>query len=648
MSLFPELENRSTGGGGEPPAKAPPKKAARKAEAKSPPAKSAQPPPGSYLALARKYRPGSFGEVIGQDAVIGTLTNAIEHNRLHHAYLFSGIRGVGKTTIARLFARALNCERGPTPSPCGECDPCTEIASGMNLDVIELDAASNRGVDDVEPLREAARYAPSRDRNKVFILDEAHMLSNAAFNSLLKILEEPPPRIVWILATTEYRKVPPTVVSRCQHFEFHRVPRPVVSDYLRRITRAENVKVDDEGLDIISATAGGSVRDAVSLLDQAIAYSGASATADNVREAIGVIDRRLLISFLKLVGAKEASGLLDLIESMAASGTDFSQFAAGLVTTIRDATVLRFAPEGSRAVAATEDEARELRELAGHFNEDGLLRLFNSVLDLPGLLRGAPQPRFVLEAAALRLTRLADLTPIEEVIRGLRGTPAAPQSTPPTPSSATPAAGGGGSAPGGTGSFSSKMGIDLTSRRGSSSRGASAASVSTTAAARPAEAAQAAGASPACISPPAPTAGSPTSPAPPGNGDETDRFIAAVQSRKISLRTFLEAAREIRTLDDSIRVVFAPKQTYFRQSLSSPESQAILREAAAEALGREMAIEVVTEEPPAGGAAPVPGGSANGQGGRRERLIQEAMSRPGVKMVIEELGAQIVDIRDLS
>src|SRR6266850_31301 len=236
----------------------------------------------SYLALARRYRPSTFDDVIGQEAAVSTLKNAVLSGRLHHAYLFSGIRGVGKTTAARLFARALNCVNGPTVSPCGTCDPCREIAAGLSMDVIEIDAASNRGVDDVEPLREAARYTPSRDRYKVFILDEVHMLSNAAFNSLLKILEEPPPRIVWILATTEYRKVPPTVVSRCQHFEFHRVPRAEVVQCLARIAQLEKVDVEPAGLEIIAAAASGSVRDAVSLLDQTIAYAGARATAEDV------------------------------------------------------------------------------------------------------------------------------------------------------------------------------------------------------------------------------------------------------------------------------------------------------------------------------------------------------------------------------
>jgi len=397
-------------------------------------------PAPSYLALARKYRPATFDDVIGQEAAVSTLKNAIATGRLHHAYLFSGIRGVGKTTVARLFARALNCVKGPTIAPCGACDPCREIASGLSMDVIEIDAASNRGVDDVEPLREAARYAPSRDRYKIFILDEVHMLSNAAFNSLLKILEEPPPRIVWILATTEYRKVPPTVVSRCQHFEFRRVPRSEVVGCLTRIAQKEGVEVAPAGLEIIAAAAAGSVRDAVSLLDQAIAYAGKKASEEEVRNAIGAIDRRLLFEFLKLVAAREPGRLLDLIATLADGGIEFSQFAGGLLGTIRDATLLRYSAAGSKAVAATAEEEKELRDLASAFSEDGLLRVFNALLDLPYALRGSPQPRFVLEAAALRLARIGDLAPIEEVLARLQGGSA--PSAGAAPSGGDPAPGG--------------------------------------------------------------------------------------------------------------------------------------------------------------------------------------------------------------
>lgn len=589
MSLFPDLE-KAPDEGGEDPAPAP----------------KAPAPSSEYLALARKYRPGAFNEVVGQEAVCATLRNAIASGRLHHAYLFSGIRGIGKTTVARLFARSLNCAQGPTPDPCGTCDPCREIAAGLSLDVIEIDAASNRGVDDVEPLREAARYAPSRDRYKIFILDEVHMLSNAAFNSLLKILEEPPPRIVWILATTEYRKVPPTVVSRCQHFEFRRVPRPEVAGYLERIAAAEGAAVEGKGLEILAGAAGGSVRDAVSLLDQVIAYAGARASEEDVRRAIGVIDRRLLLEYLRLVAARDGAKLLELIGSLAEGGTDFSQFAAGLVSTIRDAALIHFAGPDSKAVALTEEESRELREIATGFGEDALLRIFNAILELPGLLRGSPHPRFALEAASLRLTRLADLAPIEEVIASLQR--AGPPSEPPA-----------------AGSSSSRT--EPRSTDPTSTTGASAGASSPPPAERP--------------------AGADAEAETAGNGEKSwrARFLASLQDRRLSLRTFLEGARRLTIKESTLEIAFAPSQLFILRSLEAPESRKLIEEAASEAAGRPLSISIVVDGSDGGdgdgGEKAAPAGP-----GKRERMLQAALAQPGVKMVMDAFSGRIVDIKE--
>jgi DNA polymerase-3 subunit gamma/tau len=608
MSLFPEMDE-APGGGLDAPGAATASKRPAPARGAAPPdrpdAAAAGPPGAPYLALARKHRPASFDEVVGQEAAVATLKNAVATGRLHHAYLFSGIRGVGKTTAARLFARALNCVKGPTVDPCGSCDPCREIAAGLSMDVIEIDAASNRGVDDVEPLREAARYAPSRDRYKVFILDEVHMLSNAAFNSLLKILEEPPPRIVWILATTEHRKVPPTVVSRCQHFEFRRVPRSEVTAYLARIARREEVEVPAAGLEIIAAAAGGSVRDAVSLLDQVVAYTGGRATEDDVRTAIGAIDRRHLLRFLHLAAARDGAGLLDLVASLADAGTDFSQFAAGLVAAVRDAALLRFGGSGVRGLAATEDEAKELREVAAAFSEDGLLRAFHALLELPGTLRGAPQPRFQLEAAALRLARLADLTPIEDVIARLDRGPMTPvpQAGPDPAAGAAPPR-----RPGGPASTAARH----------SAGGAAAEDLPEGAAGGPEEG----GVEPGWRA----------------------RLLEAAQVRKLSLRTSLEAAHRIDLASGTLTIVMPGRQRFLREALETPESRALLREAAAEAVGRPVEVVVAVDD--AAEAAEPPPDAGNGGAGRRRRLLEEAMKEPQVRRVLETFGGQVVDIRE--
>jgi len=418
------------------------------------------------------------------------------------------------------------------------------------------------------------------------------MLSNAAFNSLLKILEEPPPRIVWMLATTEYRKLPPTVVSRCQHFEFRRVSREEVVAYLARIAEAEKAEISADGLSMIAAAAGGSVRDAVSLLDQVIAYAGAKVSDEEVSRAIGLVDRRHLASFLSRVASKDAAGLLDLVADLADAGTDFHQFGTGLVSTVRDAALARFSRPGSRAHQSIGEEAEELSKLAADLGDDGLLRLFNAILDLPGQLRTAAQPRFALEAAALRLVRLGDLAPIEEVI-----------------ASHAPGGAGGGSRP--------------PARRASEEMGTAGAT-----AARPAP--------PAAEQTPEDHAG--------GDGSLRDRFLTAVQGRKLSLRTFLEGARALNWKDGKIEIVFGANQSFFRRGLESEENLGLVRAAAAEVHGGEMQIEVLVDSgPEPERASPAdPGAGA----GRRERLIQEALAVPGVKLVMDAFSGRIVDIQD--
>jgi DNA polymerase-3 subunit gamma/tau len=622
MSLFPEADE-TTGTTGKKTSKGSEKKR-KPAAAAGKKSKAAASTP--YLALARKYRPGSFDEVVGQDAVTSTLRNSLESNRLHHAYLFSGIRGVGKTTVARLFARALNCENGPTSEPCGTCNACKEVSTGLNMDVIEIDAASNRGVDDVEPLREAARYAPSRDRYKVFILDEVHMLSNAAFNSLLKILEEPPPRIVWILATTEYRKLPPTVISRCQHFEFRRVPREEVAAYLGKIAAAEGSKISEKGLRMIAAAAGGSVRDAVSLLDQVIAFAGAEAGEEEVAQSIGLVDRRHVIEFLSLVASKDPARLIDLIATLADAGTEFPQFAAGLLSTARDATLIRVAGKDSKALSVTQDEAEELLKLAGSFGEEALLRIFNALLELPGQLRLAPQPRFTLEAAALRLARMADLQPIEDLIARLQNE--------------------------GPGSSVSRSTSPLRENLAEKKLAPRIAGIAQRSMASPPEAPPVQAPARKLVVPAAadvPTDSSSTSTATTRTGlvaSFREQFLKGVQSRKMSLRTFLEGARSLNLDGEKLEVVLGGNQSFFRQGLESAANRELIQNVATELLGRpiKMTVTIDADGPTGSSGAASPAGAPR-PAGKREILMQKALSEPGVKLVMDAFGGQIVDIK---
>jgi len=276
----------------------------------------------AYLAMARKWRPKNFEDMVGQDHIAQTIRNAIEGKRISHAYLFTGTRGVGKTTSARILAKALNCKNGPTPIPCDACDNCKAVNNGSSMDVLEIDGASNNSVDDVRELRETVRYTPSRDRNRVIIIDEVHMLSNSAFNALLKTLEEPPPHVVFIFATTEYRKVPVTILSRCQHYEFRRVPRGEIAAHLAKICAAEKVEISAYALDLIARLADGSLRDSQTSLDQVIAYSGAQVRDEDARAILGVLDQDLMRGFVEKVAAKDAAGLLDVVDRILESGQD--------------------------------------------------------------------------------------------------------------------------------------------------------------------------------------------------------------------------------------------------------------------------------------------------------------------------------------
>ena len=305
----------------------------------------------SYLVLARKYRPSTFDDLIGQEHVIRTLQNAINLNRVHHAFLFTGARGVGKTTAARILARALNCEKGPTPTPCGECPACIEIGSSTSPDVLEIDGASNTGVDNVRELRENVRYLPSRGKYKLYIIDEVHMLSQAAFNALLKTLEEPPEHVKFIFATTEPQKIPVTILSRCQRFDFRRVGAEQLTRHLSEILTKEGLQLGGESLGYIVREAQGSVRDSLSLLEQVLSYGGGENLDDSlVIEALGVVDRQTIFQVCDTILQKQGSSLLDLIAEIDARGHDMTDVAGLIVEHLRDLMVVKVSDSASKVL----------------------------------------------------------------------------------------------------------------------------------------------------------------------------------------------------------------------------------------------------------------------------------------------------------
>src|SRR5262245_41814931 len=373
----------------------------------------------SYLVLARKWRPRTFSEVVGQGTVMRTLQNALASGRIGHAFLLSGARGVGKTTTARILARALNCSAtdGPTAEPCGECASCVEIAAGSSLDVQEIDGATHNGVEQVRELRESARYNPARDRFKVWIIDEVHMLSTGAFNALLKTLEEPPPKVKFIFATTEYHKLPDTILSRCQQYDFRMIPARDIQAHLRKVAQEEGIKVSDEALARLARAAEGSARDALSLFDQVLSFSGNEVKDEDLHALLGLIDRELLLTVSRAVVGGDSLALLDLVEKLAEYGADYRNFARELLLHFRELLVVKLAPPDSALLTPVVPEERErLKPLSAALAEEDLLRMIDVLTKADTDLRWTQDPRVTLELALLKLVQMRRLVPFQELV----------------------------------------------------------------------------------------------------------------------------------------------------------------------------------------------------------------------------------------
>ena len=374
-----------------------------------------------YLVLARKYRPQTFEEVVGQQAMATTLRNAIQAGRVAHAYLFSGPRGVGKTTTARILAKALNCERGPTPDPCNRCQFCTSITGGDDMDVIEIDAASNTSVDDVRVLRDNVRYTPARARYKVYIVDEVHMLSRSAFNAFLKTLEEPPPHVKFIFCTTEPHRLPETIHSRCQRFDFRRISTDDIAKRLTQICRSEKIKAADDALHLIARSSKGGMRDAETLLDQLASYCGETISIQAVEQALGALPRRDIFALLGHIAGHQPDQALLILHRALQDGKDTENLLTQLIGHVRSLLILSVCrPEAALLDEAPED-LRELERQCQRFSTDALLYMSQVLWDTLRKVKDSAQSRVPIELALVKLAQGDGLRPLSEILERLKG-----------------------------------------------------------------------------------------------------------------------------------------------------------------------------------------------------------------------------------
>lgn len=505
----------------------------------------------NYQVIARKFRPQVFEEVVGQKPIVQTLQNAIQMDRIGHAYLFSGPRGVGKTTTARILAKGLNCEKGPTITPCNVCASCQEIASGKSIDVFEIDAASNTGVDNIRELRESAKYAAARSRYKIFIIDEVHMLSTSAFNALLKILEEPPPHVVFIMATTERHKVPATILSRCQQFIFRTISPLEIQAHLRQIAGREGVNIDDRALGYIVKASEGSMRDAQSLLDQIISFSGQDVVDEDVRDVLGFIPSDILDRSIDSLANRDSKGLLENVGIVVDQGLNLQQYVREFIGRVRDLLMMKLGLE--EKVIGSVEEKRALASRAESFSEQDLIRFFDMLLRIDSDLRWTSQARFHLEVGFVKLAKVGYVRDIEDVLRDVKsGAPANPlprsiprPAAPPARSSVPPPAPAPPPPP------------------------------KRTEPARPAD-------------PPPAVAGTPES------FTFADVFTRRVEDKQATTAVYLQKADHIERTGDAVRVIVA--NTTVLAMLQSKEHKHALDAAASDLVGKPVSVSLIMKE----------------------------------------------------
>jgi DNA polymerase III subunit gamma/tau len=547
----------------------------------------------SYLVLARKWRPQTFDEIVGQEHVAQTLTNAIRAGRVAHAFLFTGVRGVGKTTAARVLAKALNCVDGPTPTPCNVCVNCQEITAGNAVDVLEIDGASNTGVDDVREIIENVRYHPAKSRYKIYIIDEVHMLSTSAFNALLKTLEEPPPHVKFIFATTDAHKVPHTIHSRCQRYDFKRIPFQLITQRLAQIARSEEITVSAAALALIAREGEGSMRDAQSLFDQVIAFAGKTIRDEDVLGALGLADRKLLYGTAEAILDHDAAHALELLEQLHLYGYDMRRFARELLEHFRNLAVARLVPTADLLPTLPEEERTEVLRQAQKWGPEDLDRGFRLLLDAETEVGRVSYPKLVLEMTLIKLATLLPVVPVSELLDRLddldrRLSGPQPATGSPVPSPERP---------------------PQPARHEAAGRPQRNVSVA---------------------EPPPDVAASPQS-----SGRTWKEFLTFVGKEKITLLAYLQSSAPV-NCDGSQLVLTVPGGYYYDYLVQRGQTRQV-EELASRFFGRPMRVSVQSAEaaPP---STPAPSATS-------AALHEAALENPVVRAAVEILGGEVQEVR---
>jgi DNA polymerase-3 subunit gamma/tau len=657
----------------------------------------------SYQVIARKWRPQTFDEVTGQEPITRTLRNAIEHERLHHAYLFSGARGVGKTTTARLLAKALNCHKAthPTPTPCingdpTECPSCKEIAEGRSIDVQEIDAASNTGVDNVrDAIIGNVAISPARDRYKVFIIDEVHMLSGAAFNALLKTLEEPPPRVVFIMATTESHKLPDTILSRCQQFEFRTIATAKIAERLRLIADAEKVSIADDALKEIARAGEGSMRDAQSAFDQVISFSGPKISASDVEAALGIAGALMLARIVQGISDNNPVEALAVVDDLVMRGHDLRNFCRDLLAHLRDLLVAKVSGDAAELLESSATDRKELVRQANAFNESDLVRFFHSLTETENNLRVAAHPRYQLEVGLVKLMEMRRLHGLDQLIERISAleeslrTGVAPAATaaaggaPPAPAGGQKSGLGGKPPTFQSASQTRAVGPNVASGKevpaaapsspsppdeppfggiGGTTRSASTNAPGLTLVSAPNAPQESQAQTTVALKAQADVehdsedfrldqeedvgpAQQPVAVASSAHGSFVERVKAALEDRRrMFLVTSLDGARRVAVEDEELCIEFAPEMKHLRDTLAKPESVKILRDVCRELSGRDMGVRIsIKEQGTAANDAP----PSQAEEARREKqhLREIAEQHPAVQQMLKTFRGEIVDVK---